>query len=194
MKNEKFDAAQAFVLKWEGGLSDDKNDAGGITKYGVCLRFLKTIRPNATADTIRNLTKQEATDIFHSEFWDRCRCDELPDRIAFALYDTAVNTGCKQAVKFLQRALKITDDGRIGTGTIRAAKTCDVDFVLTDFLEQRRQFYRNLAAKKPSQQVFLRGWLNRTNALAVALSVAVPSAVAADDTKEPAPSENTEVA
>lgn len=173
MKNVNFDKAQAFVLKWEGGLCDDKNDAGGITKYGVSLRFLKTIRAGVTADTIRNMTKQEATTIFHSEFWDKCRCDELPERIAFALYDTAVNVGVKQAVKFLQRSLGIKDDGIIGTDTVYFARNCDVDEVLADFLDRRRQFYRNLAEKKPSQQCFLKGWLNRTDALSVALSVGV---------------------
>ena len=183
MKNANFDAAQAFVLKWEGAdgkVSNDKNDRGGITKYGVCLRFLKTIRPNATADTVRNLTKKEATDIFHSEFWDKCRCDELPDRIAFALYDTAVNTGIKQAVKFLQRALGIKDDGIIGTDTVYFARNCDVDDVLASMLEQRRAFYRHLADKYPTDKRFLNGWLNRVDDLSVALSVGVKQAQASE--------------
>ena len=179
MKNLNFDAAQAFVLQWEGAdgkVSNDKDDRGGITKYGVCLRFLKSIRAGVNADTIRNLTKKEATDIFHSEFWDKCRCDELPDRIAFALYDTAVNVGNKQAVKFLQRALGIKDDGIIGTDTVYFAKNCDVDEVLADFLDQRRAFYRHLADKYPTDKKFLNGWLNRVDALSVALSVGVKQA------------------
>ena len=172
-----FDKAMDFVFKWEGGLCEDANDAGGITNYGVCLRFLKTIKPTATRDDIINMTKESAKDIFYSEFWLKCHCDELPDKIAFALFDTAINVGCVQAVKFLQRALNMHSgshlrvDGIVGNETIAEiddliynAGVPEVDIV-KDFIGKREQFYKDLATKKPSQQSFLKGWLNRSESL-----------------------------
>ena len=32
---DKFDLAYKFVADWEGGLTDDPADRGGITHYGV---------------------------------------------------------------------------------------------------------------------------------------------------------------
>lgn len=164
--SEVFNTAHNFVLKWEGGLCDDPADAGGITKYGVSLRFLQNIKPDATRYDIINMTKAEAKALFKKHFWDRCRCAEMPDKTAFILYDTAVNVGCKQAVKFLQRAVGTFVDGLIGPKTIKAACTVnDNPEVLDNFLHQREVFYENLAKNKPSQKVFLKGWLNRTKDL-----------------------------
>lgn len=173
-----FDKAMDFVFKWEGGLCEDANDAGGITKFGVCLRFLKTIKPNASREDIISLTKEDAKDIFYSEFWLRSHCDELPPKVAFALFDSTVNVGNVQAGKFLQRALNdaganIKVDGIVGDETITACEdlmekgTHEVDIVEA-MIEKRKQFYKNLAAKNPTQQVFLKGWLNRTMSLALA--------------------------
>lgn len=166
-----FDKAMDFVFKWEGGLCEDKNDAGGITNHGVCLRFLQSIRPSATREDIINLTQEQAKDIFYSEFWLKCHCDELPDKIAFVVFDTAINTGTVQAGKFLQRCLdNVKVDGIIGQETISAvfelleSGVAEVDLVF-EYLEKRKQFYKDLATKKPTQQVFLKGWLNRTASL-----------------------------
>ena len=164
---DTFDKAMDFVFKWEGGLCEDKNDAGGITKYGVCLRFLKSIKPDAKREDIIHMTQEQAKDIFYNEFWLRCNCDQIPEKIAFALFDTAINMGCKQAVKLLQRTIECKDDGIIGVVTINKCndRVEEQDAVVDVFLKKRSQFYKDLASKKPSQQVFLNGWLNRTNNL-----------------------------
>lgn len=176
--NERFRKAQSFVLKWEGGLCDDKDDAGGITKYGVSLRFLKSIQPDATRDDIIVLTKEQASEIFYHNFWSKLRCDDIiSDDIAFALYDTAVNVGIRQAVLFLQRAINanamksIEVDGKIGDETINATNSISAEYLLPTFLLMRMEFYKNLALKKPTQNVFLKGWLNRCYALAKELDI-----------------------
>lgn len=162
-----FGKAMDFVFKWEGGLCEDAADAGGITNYGVCLRFLKSIKPDASRDDIIHMSSEQAKDIFYNEFWLRCNCDQIPDKIAFALFDTAINLGCKQAVKLLQRTIGVKDDGIIGIVTINECndRVEEQDAVVDAFLKKRTQFYRDLANKKHSQQVFLNGWLNRVNDL-----------------------------
>lgn len=167
---ELFDEAMDFVFRWEGGLCEDKNDAGGITNYGICLRFLQTVDPKATRDDIKNMTKDRAKDLFYKYFWLPCRCDELPDKAAFALFDTAINVGVSQASKFLQRVVGVKDDGKVGPDTVGAVKEYVEKHgeaeLTVEFLKKRSQFYKNIVAKRPSQKVFLKGWLNRTTALA----------------------------
>lgn len=169
---ELFDEAMDFVFRWEGGLCEDKNDAGGITNYGICLRFLKSVDPKATREDIKNMTKDKAKDLFYQNFWLPCRCDELSDKVAFVLFDTAINVGVSQASKFLQRVVGVKDDGKVGPDTVNAVKEYienhDEATLVSEFLKKRSQFYKNIVANRPSQKVFLKGWLNRTTALAEA--------------------------
>lgn len=38
-----FDTAHAFTARWEGGLTDHPADPGGLTKYGVSLRWVQDL-------------------------------------------------------------------------------------------------------------------------------------------------------
>lgn len=182
----RFRKAQSFVLKWEGGLCEDKNDAGGITKYGVSLRFLKSIQPDATREDIIVLTKEQASEIFYNNFWKVLKCPKIADDdLAFALYDTAVNMGVNQAVKLLQRAInyntseELEVDGKMGEKTLNACNNTSAQYILQSFMLQRIEFYKNLALKKPTQQVFLKGWLNRCYALSKELDIQLDSSTLA---------------
>lgn len=110
--------------------------------------------------------------MFRHEFWDKLHLDLPPFRQALLLYDAAVNCGCKQAVKFSQRGFNacptrlapLVVDGLMGPKTLAALEK-DTDCLTRKILDARRDFYRTLAANKPSQKVFLKGWLNRVNDL-----------------------------
>lgn len=173
-----FDQADKFREKWEGGLTNNPSDPGGITKYGVSLRWLKSIGYDVNNDgdidaaDIRSLTPDQARELFRSRFWDTLHLDNYPLCTAVALYDAAVNTGPAQAVKFLQRACSfyfghvLADDGVAGPHTKAAVLAIATD-ITSDLvlaarsIKERKQFYANLAARKPSMGVFLKGWLNR---------------------------------
>jgi lysozyme family protein len=107
------DAIQLILIN-EGGYVNDPNDPGGETNFGICKRAY----PNVD---IKNLTVEQATDIYRKDYWDKCRCDELPSCIQGLVFDTAVNQGTKIAIVLLQRALKIKEDGVIGMQTIATA-------------------------------------------------------------------------
>ena len=181
--DDVFSIAHNFVAKWEGGFSDHKSDPGGLTNYGVSLRWLISLGllegdidgdGDIDADDIRACTKQQAALLFKGHFWDALRCDELPPAMATALYDSAVNMGAWRAVLQLQQAinekrtamgmLPIKVDGIMGSKTIgagQAVAACDAATAQV-MLEKREAFYRRLASTKPSLAVFLKGWLNRT--------------------------------
>lgn len=89
-----FEKALSFVLKWEGGYSNDPRDPGGETKYGISKRSY----PN---EDIKNMTIERATKIYYENYWLKPGCDKLPFPFDIIVFDTAVNLGGRRAMEFL---------------------------------------------------------------------------------------------
>lgn len=145
-----FDQAFELLIGHEGGLSDNPADKGGLTKFGVSQRSY----PN---EDIRNLTLDRAKAIYLRDFWKPAGCEVVPETIAFDLFDTAINSGIKQAVKCLQTAAGSTPDGILGPQTLRAVAAMDGARLQARFNGARLQFMTSLGAW-PN---FSRGWANR---------------------------------
>jgi len=111
-----FDAAFEKLLGHEGGYVLDRRDNGGETKYGIS----KNAYPG---EDIKGLTLERAKEIYKRDYWGPAGCDAVQDDAKFSLFDIAVNTGVRQAVKFLQRAVSETPDGILGPRTIQAAQS-----------------------------------------------------------------------
>ena len=185
---DNFSIAHAFTAKWEGGLSDDAADSGGLTKFGVDLAMMQDIASTqagrdtldrmgiilpVTRNTIKNLTEAQAASIYRWQAWEALKLDRIPLRPAVVIYDAAVNSGPKQAVRFAQRGYNacvaygqpLDADGILGPATRKAMQQADTDKILMAMLDQREKFFNDLVAAKPSQIVFLNGWLNRVTDL-----------------------------
>lgn len=186
---DKFETAQAFTARWEGDISDDAADRGGLTHWGVSLAFLTDFAANAanrawlqgmgvhplpvTRATIRNLDATQARAIFRREFWTPLHLDDMPVQMGVLLYDAAVNSGRAQSVKLAQRGynacvmhgVPLAVDGVLGPLTRAALTQCNTPPVRQAICTARENFYKELVRKNPSQDVFLRGWLNRVDDL-----------------------------
>lgn len=156
---ENFREALAFVLEQEKGFSQSKADRGGATNHGISLRFLQGIDPAATVDTIKNLTRDEAAELYWEHFWKACKCSTLPVQLGVAVFDCAVNQGPGTARRLLQRTLKVKDDGYLGPVTLTAALRCKLMPTLVDFLARRAKRY----ALDDDEQIKThgRGWFTR---------------------------------
>lgn len=177
-ENIVFEAAHRFVMRWEGGFCNDKNDPGGATKYGVSLRFLREEGydidgdGDIDVDDVKAVTLDDAKRIFKKHFWpeDFERFAATHPRMAFAAYDTAVNMGLGVAKRFVQRAVGTKEDGIWGKKTWAAIKETP-DFIgVCNMLGFRRARYEALVERNPKLGDFLRGWMNRVNALSVEVS------------------------
>jgi len=84
--------------------------------------------------------------------------------LSVAMFDTAVNMGNRTSVKMLQGVLGLPKDGVIGSQTLSAIQNYSGD-IINDFLDARKVRYKEIVAIRPSQKVFLKGWLNRLNNL-----------------------------
>ena len=94
MMKKDFDKAVKFVLKWEGGYSNDPNDPGGETKYGISKRSYPEL-------DISKLTLKQAKKIYYQNYWLKTGCDTLPFPFDIVVFDTAVNMGRRRAIEFL---------------------------------------------------------------------------------------------
>lgn len=111
-----FDTAFDRLMGHEGGYVNDPNDPGGETQWGISKRSYPTVN-------IRSLTRDQAKLIYRDDFWNRIHGDELHDGVAFQVFDFAVNSGIQTAIRALQRALDVADDGHWGPVTRAAAQT-----------------------------------------------------------------------
>jgi lysozyme family protein len=160
MYSEKFLKAFEYLMYHEGGYVNDKNDTGGETRYGISKRSY----PNLD---IKNLTKDQAREIYHKDFWLKAKCEEInDDNLAIKLFDLCVNTGISQAVKLIQRALRsakqiVAEDGLIGPNTLSAINRADPTDLLAALKSESAGYYRMIVQANPSQQKFIQGWLRR---------------------------------
>ncbi len=143
---------QAFdkLIGHEGGYVNDPRDPGGETKFGISKRSYPHLN-------IAALTLEQAKEIYRLDYWDRARCSELPPDVAFQLFDTAINSGIGQAVRFLQRAAGVADDGQVGPLTMRAVRALDEEALAARFNGHRLDFMTRLS----TWDVFGKGWARR---------------------------------
>ena len=137
-----FQKAINHLFKLEGGYSNNKYDKGGETNYGITQKtysaYLK--KQNFQNKTVKDITKEEAINIYYQEYWLSSGSDKIPDfKLAYLLFDSCVNHG-------------------LGIGK-KLYKNSNGDF--KKFIDLRRKKYYAIVKNNPTQKIFLNGWLNR---------------------------------
>lgn len=149
-----FDQSFEKLIGHEGRYSNNPADPGGETMFGVTKAVA---RAHGYAGNMIDLPLNAAKLIYKSSYWDKARCDELPDAVRFDTFDAAVNSGVIQAVKFLQRAAGVQDDGVIGPKTLSAVRAMD-----SQLLDKRLSGYRlRFMTELKNWPPFAKGWAAR---------------------------------
>ena len=165
-----FKAAFKLVLIHEGGWADHPKDPGGATMKGVTLAvYQRYFGADRSKDDLRNITDAELEQIYRTGYWNKCRCDELPAGVDYAVFDAAVNSGPGRAVKWLQAAIGASQDGSIGAKTLSRIEARNPASIANDLCDCRLTFLRNLA----TWITFGKGWERRiegVRAAAIALA------------------------
>lgn len=177
----RFDYAVNIILKHEGRFTNDKDDPGGATDYGISLRFLKSYGIDINDDgqinleDIKDLSRKKASAIYKKYWWNMYGYNDISHLlIATKIFDMAVNMGAFQAHKLTQRAtnrlgydLKV--DGILGVkskGEINEiCRHGRYEDLMSELIEEQIAFYEDLVAAKPVLKKFLKGWKNRANSL-----------------------------
>jgi len=132
MTMNDFGRAFEFVKKWEGGYSDDPNDPGGETKFGISKRSYPSL-------DIKNLTIDQARSIYYRDYWQASGCNHLRWPLSLVVFDSSVNHGVSWVFRILQR----------------------VGVSWETMIFERVKLYAHLANTNKKNRGFLLGWLNR---------------------------------
>lgn len=161
MVDEIFPKAFSYVLGNEGGYSNDPNDPGGETKYGISDKLLSRIDLFNPSKTIKDLTLDDAKLLYKRVFWDRHNIGKIKsDRIAIKVFDSCVNIGPSKAIRMMQKIIGATKDGICGPETIRLINKYDEKAFLSSYVYELIIYYASLHNGK-----YFSGWLARANKL-----------------------------
>ncbi|BEL71434.1 TPA: glycoside hydrolase family 108 protein [Serratia marcescens] len=167
-----FNHAIAFVLGKEGGYVNDPTDKGGETKYGISDKRdgiadgMTDVDGDNKPDTrIKDLTLEQASQIYFRDYWYPSYCTDWPDGISLLVFDSAVQHGAKKAISLLQDAVGVTADGIVGPKTTVAVTSADPEWLLTRYLLRRARYYAEIIKGNPSQVKYLNGWFNRLDSV-----------------------------
>nr|EKW7306255.1 hypothetical protein [Klebsiella pneumoniae] len=168
---ELFSKISSVILQHEGGYVNDPNDRGGETNMGITIATWRAYAPSdlgieATTNTLRNMTKEQAEIIYYNHYWEPkgfCKLETI--KIALMLYDWTITSGraVTQVRKMLHNEYNINlvvsntmDDDMIHC--INAIE--DQEQLLSRIAEVRKEYYRSLTITngEPNTQVrFLTG-------------------------------------
>lgn len=159
MSKDNFITCLKHTLKWEGGYSDHPSDPGGATNYGVTHIRYNQYRQwkGLSKRPVSQITRTEMEDIYRHYYWDVVKGDDLPLGLDLAVFDYAVNSGPRRAVKHLQGILGVNIDGLLGPDTIKAIHKSNVSTLIKALCDRRLRFVKGLRIYK----TFGRGWGRR---------------------------------
>lgn len=126
-------------------------DTGGATKYGIAQKY-------HTSVDVPNITKVEAAAIYYTEYFKPLQLSNISsDKLAYIIFDAAVNQGVGTAKKIVLEAasqksyidaLKLLDKNPSGS--------------FAQIKQIRANRYKSLA-QNAKYAKYLTGWLNRLN-------------------------------
>lgn len=153
-----FDQAFDRLLGHEGGYVNHPKDPGGETNWGITWPVLRQaigegLVPAGT--TIASLTQEQAKALYSAYFWEPL--GEAHPAIKFQAFDFAVNSGMQTAIRKLQAAISVADDGHWGPVSAAKLASMDLNDVLMRFAAQRGKFFTKCSAW-PTMGA---GWMNR---------------------------------
>lgn len=143
-----FNTAFGRLLGNEGGYVDDPKDPGGETNWGISKRSYPEV-------DIKNLTQDGAKAIYLRDFWDPL--GDAPAAVKFQAFDFAVNSGIQTAIRKLQAAISVADDGHWGPQSAAKLASMDLNDVLMRYVAQRLRFWASLS----TWPTYGKGWAIR---------------------------------
>lgn len=161
----------------EGAFTNDPDDPGGPTKWGISLKFLRSVPGgdidkdgDVDIDDVIKLSLGVTKEIYRLMFWDLYRYGEIKNsKLATKIFDLCVNMGPKKPHVFLQRALfiigkQIVVDGFLGNKTLAAVNSLnqgEINNVIAHVCQFAEEYYKELIERRPRLAKYKNGWFKR---------------------------------
>ncbi len=161
-----------FILSWEGGYVNDPVDKGGATNMGVTIATWRKVGydkdgdGDIDVDDLRLLSKEDVLNrVLKPHYWDKWKADQIKSQsVANILVDWVWGSGAN-GIKIPQKLLGLTVDGIVGPKTLAAVNSSDSLALFNAIKAEREAFLYRIVERDPTQKRFIKGWLNRLNAL-----------------------------
>ena len=167
-----------FILKWEGGLSNDKADSasanpcptshdghtGYHTNKGVTYAVWAHYFGKNNDSRFFTMSDEDWGVIFKAGYWDKVKGDLIESQaIANCMVSWAWGSGAARAIKLIQEVVGVDIDGKLGQQTIGAINSMDEVELFDKCIARRKRFFEDIAKARPANLKFLKGWMNRLN-------------------------------
>lgn len=177
-----------FLIKWEAGISkksnetneslfqrarktgwaDDPDDLGGQTMVGVTMATYEEYcrrkgYPKPTTGRLMDLSYNDWKSILKMLYWDRWNADEIRSQsIAEIVCDFVWASGV-HGIKVPQDLVGVIPDGIVGSKTLAAVNSRNPRELFDQIKIARFDFIEDICRKRPANNKFKRGWMNRIN-------------------------------
>lgn len=174
----RFAQAVRGVLHHEGFFSDDPDDPGGATKYGISLRWLRAKGGwgdfdgdgDVDRDDIWAMREEDAVEAYHRFWWQAYGYGDFQLVVGAKVFDLAVNMGPLPSHRILQRGVRaaggpvLVDDGMLGPMTRAGVAQVSPEDLRVAMRSEAAGHYRLLIRGNRTFEKYRRGWLNRAYA------------------------------
>lgn len=177
-----------FLIKWEAGISkksnetneslfqrarktgwaDDPDDLGGQTMVGVTMATYEEYcrrkgYPKPTTGRLMDLSYNDWKSILKMLYWDRWNADEIRSQsIAEIVCDFVWASGV-HGIKVPQDLVGVIPDGIVGPKTLAAVNSRNPRELFDQIKIARFDSIEDICRKRPANNKFKRGWMNRIN-------------------------------
>lgn len=176
---EEVDLLIKYVLFVEGEYSNDANDPGGATSWGI---IEEEARRWGYKGDMKKMPKEKAIEIYKKDYIEKFKINEINHTgKKLALFDACVNSG-NRGIKLAQRVinkiyihkksllandkeitgiLPLAEDGIIGEKTIEAINRVPFILFYFDYIVAHEDMYHDLMKVNNKLYSFEEGWENR---------------------------------